>query len=379
MQLQSAAIYRLSMDLVSPFTTSFGTQDKRHVTIVTVTDSTGLVGYGECVSNEDPLYTEEFLDASIIAMKKYFIPLVLNADISHPNDVSDMLKSFKRNNMGKAGLEGAVWDLYAKQLGKPLHEVLGGVKSSVEVGVSLGLEDTDEAVVARVSEKVSEGYKRIKVKIKPGRDVELIRKIREVHPDVPLMADANSAYTLDDIVVLRQLDEYNLMMIEQPLGHDDMLDHAALQKEIRTPVCLDESIDSFKAAKDAIALDACKIINLKIARVGGITESLKIHELAEANGIPMWCGGMLEAGVGRMHNIAITTLSNFTLPGDTASSDRYWYKDIIVPPVVATDGVVAVSSELGIGAEIDWDTLREYLVEEIVIEKGTAPDMIFSK
>lgn len=377
MQLQSATIYRLHMDLVHPFTTIFGTQDKRHVTIIAVSDSTGLAGYGECVSMEDPLYTEEFMDASIIAMKKYFIPLVLNADITHPDDVSDVLKGFKRNNMGKAGLEGAVWDLYAKQQGKPLHQLLGGQKSKVEVGVSLGLEPTDEAVVARVSEKVYEGYKRIKVKIKPGRDVELLRKIREEHPDIPLMADANSAYTLDDIDVLKAMDEFDLMMIEQPLADNDLIEHSLLQEQITTPICLDESIDSYKAAQDAIHLNACKIFNLKIGRVGGITESLKIHELALKHNIPMWCGGMLESGVGRMHNIAITTLNSFSIPGDTSSSNRYWHRDIIAPPVVAIDGVVQVSDAPGIGADIDWAALREYLVEEIVIEKGTPADMIF--
>lgn len=377
MQLQSATIYQLHMDLVSPFSTSFGTQDKRHVTIISLSDSTGLVGYGECVSMEDPLYTEEFMDASIIAMKKYFIPIVLNANITHPDDVSDVLKGFKRNNMGKAGLEGAVWDLYAKQQGKPLHQLLCGQKTAVEVGVSLGLEPTDEAVVANVTEKVAEGYKRIKVKIKPGRDIELLRKIRAEHPDIPLMADANSAYTLNDIETLKAMDEFNLMMIEQPLADNDLIEHSQLQKQITTPICLDESIDSYKAAQDAIYLNACKIFNLKIGRVGGITESLKIHELARKHNIPMWCGGMLESGVGRMHNIAITTLSNFSIPGDTSSSNRYWHKDIIVPPVVAIDGVVPVSDTPGIGADIDWESLREYLVEETVIEKGSPVDMIF--
>ena len=378
MQLQSVAVYRLHMDLVHPFSTSFGTQNLRHITILAAKDSTGLVGYGECVSLEDPLYTEEFLDSSLLALKKYFIPFTLHADIKHPDDVTEVLSVFKGNNMAKAGLEGAVWDLYAKQHGQPLYKMLGGIKTSVEVGVSLGLEDTDAAVVDKVSEKVAEGYKRIKVKIKPGRDIELLRTIRETHPDIPLMADANAAYTLDDIEVLKQIDQFNLMMIEQPLAVNDLLDHSKLQKEMRTPICLDESIDSLKAAQDAIELKSCEIINLKIGRVGGISESLKIHALAEEAGIPMWCGGMLESGVGRLHNIAITTLGNFTLPGDTSSSNRYWHKDIIDPAVVATDGVVKVTDAPGIGADIDWDALKEYLVDSFEIEKGQEPDMIFS-
>ena len=376
MKIKEIKLHQLLMTMKNPFTTSFGTQQKRFVTIVEAIDEDGLSGFGECVSGEDPLYSEEFMDATLIALKKYFGPLVINKEISHPDEVWEIYKPFKRNNMAKASIEGAVWDLYAKKKGITLAEAMGGTKKEVDVGVSLGLEDTDELLLERIGEKVEEGYKRIKVKIKPGRDVEMVRKIREVYPDIPLMVDANSAYTLDDIDTLKALDEFNLMMIEQPLMAGDIIDHAKLQKQIKTPVCLDESIDSYESAAAAIELGSCEIINVKVGRVGGITQSIKIHDLAEKHNIPLWCGGMLEAGVGRLHNVAITTLSNFTLPGDTASSSRYWFEDIITPEVVAENGVVKVSGKPGIGAEVDFGKMEQYLVKTETITEDDTLDMI---
>lgn len=376
MKIKEIKLHQLLMTMKNPFTTSFGTQQKRFVTIVEAIDEDGLSGFGECVSGEDPLYSEEFMDATLIALKKYFGPLVINKEISHPDEVWEIYKPFKRNNMAKASIEGAIWDLYAKKKGITLAEAMGGTKKEVDVGVSLGLEDTDELLLERLGEKVEEGYKRIKVKIKPGRDVEMVRKIREVYPEIPLMVDANSAYTLDDIDILKALDEFNLMMIEQPLMAGDIIDHAKLQKQIKTPVCLDESIDSYESAAAAIELGSCEIINVKVGRVGGITQSIKIHDLAEKHNIPLWCGGMLEAGVGRLHNVAITTLSNFTLPGDTASSSRYWFEDIITPEVVAENGVVKVSEKPGIGAEVDFGKMEQYLVKTETITEDDTLDMI---
>lgn len=376
MKIKEIKLHQLLMTMKNPFTTSFGTQQKRFVTIVEAIDEDGLSGFGECVSGEDPLYSEEFMDATLIALKKYFGPLVINKEISHPDEVWEIYKPFKRNNMAKASIEGAVWDLYAKKKGITLAEAMGGTKKEVDVGVSLGLEDTDELLLERIGEKVEEGYKRIKVKIKPGRDVEMVRKIREVYPEIPLMVDANSAYTLDDIDILKALDEFNLMMIEQPLMAGDIIDHAKLQKQIKTPVCLDESIDSYESAAVAIELGSCEIINVKVGRVGGITQSIKIHDLAEKHNIPLWCGGMLEAGVGRLHSVAITTLSNFTLPGDTASSSRYWFEDIITPEVVAENGVVKVSEKPGIGAEVDFGKMEQYLVKTETITEDDTLDMI---
>ena len=376
MKIKEIKLHQLLMTMKNPFTTSFGTQQKRFITIVEAIDEDDVSGFGECVSGEDPLYSEEFMDATLIALKKYFGPLVINKEISHPDEVWEIYKPFKRNNMAKASIEGAVWDLYAKKKGITLAEAMGGTKKEVDVGVSLGLEDTNELLLERIGEKVEEGYKRIKVKIKPGRDVEMIRSIREVYPDIPLMADANSAYTLDDIDTLKALDEFNLMMIEQPLMAGDVIDHAKLQKQIKTPVCLDESIDSYESAAAAIELGSCEIINVKVGRVGGITQSIKIHDLAKKHNIPLWCGGMLEAGVGRLHNVAITTLSNFVLPGDTASSSRYWFEDIITPEVVAENGVVKVSDRPGIGAEVDFGKMEQYLVKTETLTEEDELDMI---
>ncbi|WP_020007308.1 o-succinylbenzoate synthase [Salinicoccus albus] len=377
MNIKEIKMHQLVMNLKSHFTTSFGSQQERFITIIEAVDDQGVSGFGECVSGEDPLYSEEFMDASLIAMKKYFGPLVIHNTINHPDDVWELFKPFKRNNMSKAAIEGAVWDLYAKQQQQPLADVIGGSKSEVDVGVSLGLEDTDNALLEKVGEKVEEGYKRIKVKIKPGRDVDMVRKIRDKFGDIPLMVDANSAYTLDDIEVLKELDAFDLMMIEQPLAAGDLIDHAKLQKQLTTPVCLDESIDSYEAAAGAIELGSCEIINVKVGRVGGITQSIKIHDLAQKHGIPLWCGGMLEAGVGRFHNVAITTLPNFTLPGDTASSGRYWYEDITTPEVIAENGVVTVIDKPGIGAAVDFDKMQQYLKKTEVITEADKPDMIF--
>ena len=377
MNFEKILLHRLKMKMRTPFTTSFGTQIDRYVTIVEIIDENGLSGFGECVAGEDPLYSEEFMDSALVAIKKYFGPLLLQSNLSHPKEVTELFKPFKRNMMAKSGLETAVWDLYAKQQGLPLYKVLGGEKTEVEVGISLGLEKSDDIIIEKIREKVEEGYKRIKVKIKPGRDVEMIRAIREVFPDIPLMADANSAYTLDDIELLKQLDEFNLMMIEQPLGSTDIVDHATLQKAIKTPVCLDESIDSYENAKAAIELGSCEIINVKIGRVGGLAESIKIHDLAKENKIPLWCGGMLEAGVGRLTNIAITTLPNFVLPGDTASSSRYWEEDIITPEVVAENGVVQLSDKPGIGAEVDFEKMKKVLIQTDEITKEDTLNMVF--
>lgn len=377
MNIKEIKLHQLVMKMRHPFTTSFGTQQDRYITIIEAVNEDGLSGFGECVAGEDPLYSEEFMDSALIAMKKYFAPLVIHNEINHPDDVWELFKPFKKNNMAKAGIEGAVWDLYAKEQNIPLAEALGGRKKEVEVGISLGLEDTDEALLLKVKEKVDEGYKRIKVKIKPGRDVEMVRKIRESFGDIPLMVDANSAYTLDDIDTLKALDAFDLMMIEQPLAAGDLIDHAKLQKEIQTPVCLDESIDSYEAALGAIELNSCRIINVKVGRVGGLTQSKKIHDLAERHNIPLWCGGMLEAGVGRLHNIAVTTLSNFTLPGDTASSSRYWFTDIISPEVTAENGVVSVSEASGIGADVDFSKMEQYLKNTDVISKDDPVEMIF--
>lgn len=268
--------------------------------------------------------------------------------------------------MAKSALESAIWDLYCKKENISLASALGGVKKEVEVGVSLGIEPTVEALLEKVEDSLKAGYKKIKVKIKPGKDVDRIQAIRERFGyEVPLMADANSAYTLDQIDTLKELDKYKLIMIEQPLAHDDIIDHAMLQSELETPVCLDESIHTLDDARKAIELGSCKIINIKIGRVGGLTESKRIHDYCEANNIPVWCGGMLESGVGRAHNLAIASLSNFVIPGDTSPSSRYWEQDIVTKEVVmSSPGMVEVPKGPGIGYEIDEKAVNKYLINK---------------
>src|SRR5699024_11291611 len=284
-----------------------------------------------------------------LMLKDHLIPLVLNKEITHPDELQETFQVFKRNNLAKSAIEGAKWDLYSKEKNKSLAECQGGVHNTIEVGVCLGIEENTDDLLRSIKEKVQEGYKRIKVKIRPGKDLDVLETIRDTFPDIPLMVDANSAYSLEDIDIFKKMEKYHLMMIEQPLAAGDLIDHAKLQKEIDTPICLDESIHSLENVRQAIEIGSCKIINLKVGRVGGLTESKKIHDLCKQHDIPLWCGGMLESGVGRAHNIAVTSLANFTLPGDTASSSKYWNKDIIEPEVIVQDGKLDVPKGAGIG------------------------------
>ncbi|MEC2159581.1 o-succinylbenzoate synthase [Virgibacillus halodenitrificans] len=355
MIIEEVNLYKLNMRMKHPFTTSFGTEQNRGFILVQVKSDSGLTGWGECVTTESPLYIEEFTDSSWLMLEKFLIPAILKKNIDHPDQLQDGFRPYKRNHLAKSALEGAIWDLYAKSKNIPLSKALGGTKQTIEVGVSLGIEKDIDHLLNNIKDKTEEGYKRIKIKIKPGKDVEVIAEVRNHFPDIPLMVDANSAYTLEDVNTLKQMDQFNLMMIEQPLTAGDLIDHAKLQKEITTPICLDESIHSFENARQAIELGSGKIINLKIGRVGGLTQAIKIHDLCSRENIPMWCGGMLESGVGRAHNIAITSLANFTLPGDTASSSRYWDRDIIQPEVQVENGILHVPEAPGIGFEVDID------------------------
>ncbi|WP_221563089.1 o-succinylbenzoate synthase [Alkalihalobacillus sp. TS-13] len=363
-------LYRLKMPLKNPFETSFGRLLFKDFHVVGV-HCGELTGYAESTSLPYPVYNEETTGTVSYMLKEFLIPrLFSKKEIGHPKEVDELFSPIRRNNMAKAVLEGAVWDLFSKQEGIPLSRALGGQKDEIEAGVSIGIEASIEDVLAKVEKFMADGYKKIKVKIKPGFDVELIKAIRNrFGMDVPLMADANSAYTLDDIELLKEIDQYGLMMIEQPLAHDDIIEHATLQKQLQTPICLDESIHSAEDARKAIELGSCKIINIKVGRVGGLTQAIKIHDICQQNDIPVWCGGMLEAGIGRAHNIALTSLSNFTIPGDTSESNRYWERDIIKPEVTFKEpGKLSVPASSGIGYEVDEEALREYLVEESVIK-----------
>lgn len=366
MKIKEITIRHLKMKLNDPFTTSFGTFTNKEFLLLEAIDEKGTVGWGESVAFHSPWYNEETLKTNWHMLEDFLIPLILNRKIQHPNEVSEIFEPIRKNNMAKSTIEGAIWDIYAQQTNQSLAQALGGKKEKIEVGISIGIQKTIDDLVKVVDAHVKEGYKRIKVKIKPGWDVDVIRTLREKFPDVPIMADANSAYRLKDVDLLKQLDDFNLMMIEQPLASDDIIDHATLQKQLKTPICLDESIHSLEDARKAIELGATKIINIKIGRVGGLTEAKKIHDYCESKGIPVWCGGMLESGIGRAHNIALTTLSNFVLPGDTASSSRYWEKDIIDPEVVVENGFIHVPKKVGIGYEVNRETVESYTVAKKV-------------
>ena len=365
MLIKEINIRKMKMNMKDPFTTSFGTFQEKEFLLLEVKDELGNAGWGELIAFSAPWYSEETVGTSLHIIETFLIPLVLGVKIEHPVQVSEIFSGIRRNNMAKSAIEGAVWDLYAKRNKITLAEALGGKIEKIEVGISIGIEEDIVDLVRKVGGFIQEGYKRIKVKIKPGYDVEVMRELRRNFPDIPLMADANSAYTLEDIDVLKQLDQFNLMMIEQPLASDDIIDHAVLQKAITTPICLDESIHSLEDTRKAIELGSCKIINIKIGRVGGLTEAKKIHDYCQLRDIPVWCGGMLESGIGRAHNVALTTLPNFILPGDTASSSRYWDEDIITPEVVAIDGYITVPLGYGIGYEPNMDIMDKYITEKI--------------
>ncbi len=357
------------MRLKDPFSTSFGTMQDKEFFIIEMIDEEGVRGYGESVAFASPWYTEETVKTIEHMMSDFLIPLLFQEPIHHPDEVSERFAIIKRNNMAKAALEGAVWDLYAKRQNLPLATCLGGAKTAIDVGISVGIQPTIKDLLSKIEQYVLDGYKRVKLKIKPGKDLEVLKEVRRVFPNLSMMADANSAYTLDDIAHLQKFDDLDLLMIEQPLGQDDIIEHAKLQKELQTPICLDESIYSLDDVKLAIELGACQIINVKVGRVGGLTEAKKINDYCKIHNIPVWCGGMLEAGIGRAHNIAITTLEQFTLPGDTSPSNRYWQKDIVIPEVKMEQGVIQVPTTPGIGYDLDWAAVEEYRVKKRIFER----------
>ncbi|SHI54190.1 O-succinylbenzoate synthase [Dethiosulfatibacter aminovorans DSM 17477] len=352
MKIDKIVLRKMKIEFRTPFEISSVRMKEKHF-IMTEVHSGDKVGYGDCSALYHPFYNEETTNTAWIILSDYLVPMVLDKEeIDHPEEVYDMFKSVKRNKMAKAALDCAIWDLYAKEKGITLSEALGGTKKKVETGVSIGIKESPEELLKYVDGFVDQGYNRIKIKIKPGKDIKYLEKIREKYPDVMLMADANSAYTLDDIELFKEMDKLNLIMIEQPLGHDDIVDHSKLQKAIKTRVCLDESIHSVDDARLAIELGSTKTINIKVARVGGLTAAKKIHDLCQEHDLPVWCGGMLDTGIARAHNVAITSLPNYKFPGDLPESTRYWEKDIIDPPMtIDEDSCIAVLDKPGIGYE----------------------------
>ena len=356
MILESAELRTVQLTLLRPFETSFGVQQEKIFPLL-ILNSEGLQGCSEGVMEPLPLYREEFLSGALDLLKNVFLPHLIGADIQEPADILSKLAPYRGNRMAKALVEMAFWDLYAKSQAKPLYRMLGGDRTAIPVGVSLGIQPSLEATRDQVQKHLSQGYRRIKLKIKPGWDIRLVRYIRGEFPQADLTVDANSAYSLADSALLSSLDEFHLDYIEQPLGYDDIVDHARLQKLLSTPICLDESILCADDARKAIELDAGRVINIKVGRVGGHLEARRVHDVAQASGVPVWCGGMLESGIGRAHNIHLATLPNFTKPGDTSSSSRYWRQDIINEALEASDGMMPIPPGPGIGVTLNWEHL----------------------
>lgn len=365
MNLEEIRLHVIRMPLKTPFVTHLETVRDREAIILEVIDQNGLKGYGEVVAFSSPWYTEETVKTCLHMLNDFLIPLLKANPIKHPKELTALFSGIRRNNMAKAGLDMALWDLYAKKANVSLSKLFGGTLQQIPSGVVVGT-DSIEKAKEQISEYLQNGYKRVKVKIHPSNDFEVLSEIRKAFPNLQLMADANSAYTLEDVTLLQRLDEFDLMMIEQPLAVDDIIDHATLQSQLRTPICLDESINSFEDARRAVELGSCQVINIKIGRVGGITEALRIHDYCLQKGISVWCGGMIEFGISRAHNIALASLPGFTIPGDISASSRYWEKDIIYPEVEVDNGTIAVTTSPGIGYELDMQRLKEVTVEEHV-------------
>jgi O-succinylbenzoate synthase len=368
MKIDKVVLRQIRMPLVHFFETSFGRTTERDIILVEVM-ADGVSGWGEVTAGENPFYNEEWTDSAWPLLRDYVVPRALGKSLAGADDVAPLLDHIRGHRMARGGFEVAVWDLEARLNGRPLwQQIGGGARREIPCGVSIGIQESVPQLFEKIERELNAGYQRIKMKIKPGWDVDVVRQVRERFPSVKLMADANSAYTLKDAAHLKRLDDFYLMMIEQPLAHDDIIDHAELQSKLQTPICLDECIRSAHHAEQAIRLRACGIINIKLGRVGGFREARRVHDVAQAAGIPVWCGGMLEAGIGRAHNIALSTLPNFTLPGDVSASRRYWKRDIISPPVETTPcGTIVVRDEPGLGYAVDCEYLTQVAVRQETI------------
>jgi o-succinylbenzoate synthase len=357
LKIERAELHELGLVLRERFEISSGASQARRVTLLRLTVD-GVDSWSECVAAEDPSYSYETTETAWHILGTVILPRIVGTEFTGPADIMDPIPWVRGHEMAKASVEMAAWNVLAQQAGRSLSKTLGGTRDRVAVGVSIGIQPDPDALVQKVAGYVEEGYARVKIKIKPGKDLVMLRAVRESFPDLPIMADANSAYTLDDLDTLKRFDDFDLMMIEQPLPYDDYLHHARLQSQLRTPVCLDESIRSVRDTELAIQLGACKIINIKPGRVGGFGQSIAIHDLCLAEGIQVWHGGMLESGVGRAYNLALASLPGFTLPGDISASRRYWEEDIVAPEFTVEDGTMAVPQGVGLDVELRPDRIE---------------------
>ncbi|HZU22116.1 MAG TPA: o-succinylbenzoate synthase [Terriglobales bacterium] len=366
MKIEAITLREIQMPLVHFFETSFGRTYHRRIMLLTV-HCEGVDGWGECVAGEDPFFSAESVETAWYCAEKYLAPMLLGKSVAAGNEVPALLTRVRGNRMAKAAIENATWDAEAQIRNAPLHQVLGGTRKEINCGVSIGIQDSPEQLLEKIATELAAGYQRIKLKVKPGWDVNILERVRSKWPDILLSCDANSAYTMHDAAHLKSFDRFRLLMIEQPLWNDDFYFHGRLQRQLDTAICLDEGIRNARDAEAAIEHGSCRIINIKVGRVGGFSEAIKVHFVAERANVPVWCGGMLETGLGRSHNIALSSLENFRLPGDVSASKRYWKEDIIEPEVtVSAKGTIPVPQSAGRGFR-----LREDLIERLTTRKQT--------
>ena len=369
MPIDRITLYHVSMPLVASFETSFGVETDRHGLLVRV-EADGLTGWGECPAEAAFGYSYETTTTAWHALKDFLVP----QSLGQPVEMAAAVRRgeyLRGHNMARHGLETALWDLVAQRAGVSLSKALGGVRDRVAVGVSVGIQANAAALIKQLEHYLAQGYGRIKIKIKPGYDLDIVKRVRAVYPNIRLQVDANSAYRLPDTPLFEVLDEYGLLLIEQPLGWDDIYEHSKLQPHLKTPLCLDESIHSLGHARLALELGACRIINIKPARVGGFTEARRIHDLCQTRGTPVWCGGMLETGIGRAGNVALASLPNFTLPGDISASNRYYVEDLAEPAFTLNpDSTLAVPTSPGLGVTVNLKTLEKYTLQREIFGHG---------
>jgi o-succinylbenzoate synthase len=366
MKIEALTLREIRMPLVHFFETSFGRTTERRILLVTA-HCDGVEGWGECVAGEGPFYNEESTETAWYVISRYLAAELVGRKLERPSDCVALFSRIRAHRMAKAAVEGALWHVYALQAAKPLWTLLGGTRRKIECGVSIGIQDSVEHLLDNIATELAAGYRRIKVKVKPGWDLNVLERIRARWPDILLSCDANSAYSLDQVEHLKKFDQFRLLMIEQPLWNDDIYFHARLQKQLQTALCLDESIHQARDADTAADLGACRIVNIKQGRVGGLTEAVRVHDVCRNRNLPNWCGGMLESGIGRALNIALSTLENFRLPGDVSASKRYWKEDVIDPAVEVTpDGYIEVPDSPGLGYRVKTD-----LIEKLTVRKET--------
>jgi len=363
MKIEAITLRELQLPLKHFFETSFGRTTSRRVLLVTV-HCEGVEGWAECVAGEGPFFSYEWIDTAWATIRDFLAPALVGKHLGQATEAATLMSKVRGHNMAKAAVENALWDAEAQQKQLPLWKLLGGTQKEIACGVSIGIQDSHDQLIKKIETELAAGYQRIKIKVKPGWDLEVLAKIRRQWPGILLSCDANSAYRPHDLEHLLKFDDFNLLMIEQPLWDDDIFQHSKLQPELKTSICLDESIRHKRDAEEAIELGACRIINIKVGRVGGFTEAIALHDLCQRHDIPVWCGGMLETGVGRAHNVALSTLPNFRLPGDVSASQRYWTEDIVEPEIeVSAHGTIPIKDVPGTGYELRKDLIARLTVE----------------